>query len=233
MINNWQKPGGLWPPGFLYNQIMKNQVILGALALFFALSVIAGLINPREAEELLNESATVLRAEIEETDEAAVLAEEGPVLADASEEPAALSETFYPVERVIDGDTIVVTIDGVNETVRMIGVDTPETVHPSKPVECFGREASARAKEWLEGREVKLVIDDSQGKHDKYRRLLAYVYRDDGLFVNKELIAQGYAYEYKYNAPYTHEQEFKQAEEAARLNGLGLWGEDSACGSSS
>ncbi len=129
----------------------------------------------------------------------------------------------YKVLKVVDGDTIVISRDGLEETIRMIGVDTPETVHPSKAVQCFGAEASARTKEWLSGSEVALEFDPSQGERDKYGRLLAYVFRSDGLFVNKELIAQGFAYEYTYNLPYKYQSDFKKAEEAARTGGTGLW----------
>lgn len=141
---------------------------------------------------------------------------------------AALSFESYAVIRVVDGDTIVIDRDGVHETVRLIGVDTPETVHPSKPVQCFGREASDRTKSWLSGARVELEFDPSQGMADKYGRTLAYVRRADGLFVNQALIEQGYAHEYTYRLPYRYRSEFKQAEQAARDSRAGLWAPD-AC----
>lgn len=129
----------------------------------------------------------------------------------------------YQVIKVIDGDTIVVDKNGVSETVRMIGVDTPETVHPSKAVQCFGVEASNQTKAWLTEQVVRLEADLSQGERDKYGRLLAYVFRVDGLFVNQELIAKGFAYEYTYNLPYKYQSSFQSAETEARLNKSGLW----------
>lgn len=138
-------------------------------------------------------------------------------------EPEIKLTSTYKVVKVVDGDTIVIDRDGLEETIRMIGVDTPETVHPSKAVQCFGAEASLRTKEWLSGSEVALEFDPSQGERDKYGRLLAYVFRSDGLFVNKELIAQGFAYEYTYNLPYKYQSDFKAAEDAARGGGTGLW----------
>lgn len=135
------------------------------------------------------------------------------------------------VSKVIDGDTIVINKDGREETVRMIGVDTPETVHPSKPVQCFGAEASARTKSWLSGRSVTLVTDPSQGERDKYGRLLAYVWREDGLFVNQALISEGFAFEYTYNLPYRYQTEFQAAETSAREGKKGLWADD-ACAES-
>jgi len=138
------------------------------------------------------------------------------------------NETLYKVTKVVDGDTIKIEIGGKIETVRLIGADTPEVVDPRKPVQCFGREASAKTKEWLTGREVKIETDSTQGERDKYGRLLLYIYRDDGLFINKELIAQGYAHEYTYDIPYKFQKEFKVAEKSAREAGNGLWAKN-AC----
>ncbi|MCX6703459.1 MAG: thermonuclease family protein [Candidatus Zambryskibacteria bacterium] len=134
-------------------------------------------------------------------------------------------EGFYLVTRVVDGDTIEVTKNGVKEKVRLLGINTPETVDPRKMVECFGKEASAHAKELLAGKQVKIVSDDSQTKYDKYGRLLAYVYTEEGLFVNKHMIEEGYAYEYTYNVPYIFQKEFKEAQKKAETEGRGLWGE--------
>jgi micrococcal nuclease len=133
------------------------------------------------------------------------------------------TKSFFVVSRVIDGDTIEVTRDGVKEKVRLIGINTPETVDPRKTVECFGKEASAHAKEILLGQKVTLVSDSTQTKYDKYGRLLAYVYRKDGLFVNKHMIQEGYAYEYTYRVPYTFQKEFKEAQLKAEMEGKGLW----------
>lgn len=140
-------------------------------------------------------------------------------------EAQATSTDTYLVSRVVDGDTIEVTKYGVKEKVRLIGINTPETVDPRKKVECFGKEASAELKQLLTGKQVKLVTDDTQTKYDKYGRLLAYVYTtDDGLFVNKHMIAEGYAYEYTYTVPYIFQKEFKEAQKQAETEGKGLWG---------
>lgn len=101
---------------------------------------------------------------------------------------------FYKIVKVVDGDTIDVNIDGKTERIRMIGVNTPETVDPRKPVECFGREASDKAKEWLSGQEIRLESDTTQTDRDKYNRLLRYAWRKDGLFYNLEIIKRGFAY---------------------------------------
>jgi len=135
---------------------------------------------------------------------------------------------LYTVQSVVDGDTVKILMGTAVETVRLIGIDTPETVHPSKPVECFGREASNKTKELLTGKQVSIEKDGSQDERDKYGRLLAYIFLEDGTNVNKLLIAEGYAHEYTYNLPYKYQSEFKQAESDARTNKRGLWA-DNAC----
>lgn len=131
--------------------------------------------------------------------------------------------TYYSVVSVVDGDTLKINLNGTTETLRLIGIDTPETVDPRKPVQCFGKEASNKAKELLSGKKVRIEKDSTQGERDKYGRLLAYIYREDGLFYNKYIIEQGYAHEYTYNLPYKYQAEFKAAEKFARENQLGLW----------
>ena len=135
------------------------------------------------------------------------------------------TQDVYVVSRVVDGDTIEVTKNGVKEKVRLIGVNTPETVDPRKKVECFGKEASAYAKEILMNQKVTVVPDSTQDTRDRYGRLLAYVYREDGLFVNKHMIAEGYGYEYTYKVPYLFQKEFKEAQLRAQTEGKGLWAE--------
>jgi len=140
---------------------------------------------------------------------------------------------WYPVVKVVDGDTLVIEIDGKNVTLRLIGLDTPETVDPRKPVQCFGKEASEKAKQILTGTSVRIEMDPSQGELDKYGRLLAYVYvpadvRPEGILVNEYMIAEGYGHEYTYNLPYKYQAEFKAAERKAREEKKGLWA-DGAC----
>ena len=137
-------------------------------------------------------------------------------------------EKIYSVVKVVDGDTISVNINGITETIRLIGINTPETVDPRKPVECFGIEASNKAKELLTGKKVILESDPTEGERDKYQRLLRYVWMEDGTFFNKKMISDGYAYEYTYDTPYKYQAEFKQAETEARLAKRGLW-DDDAC----
>jgi micrococcal nuclease len=150
-----------------------------------------------------------------------------PEVAEPKTEPAT---DLYSVSSVVDGDTIKVNIAGTVETIRLIGIDTPEVVDPRKPVQCFGVEASNKAKELLTGQSVRLETDPTQGERDIYGRLLRYVFLSDGTNFNKLMIQEGYAYEYTYNLPYKYQNEFKQAESYARENNLGLWSPDTCNG---
>lgn len=127
------------------------------------------------------------------------------------------------VTAVADGDTITVRIGGTEEQVRLIGIDTPETVHPGKPVQCWGPEASRRTKQLLPvGTKVSIARDVEA--RDAFGRLLAYVWRtDDGLFVNRDLVAGGWARPYPYPPNTAFEPDFEAAAFAARRDGLGLW----------
>lgn len=129
------------------------------------------------------------------------------------------------VLKVVDGDTIEVEISGVIRKLRYIGVNTPETVDPRRPVQCFGKEASNENKRLLEGKIVVLEKDISET--DKYSRLLRYVYLklDDGstLFVNDYLVRQGFAQVNTYPPDVKYADRFKAAEKEARENGRGLW----------
>lgn len=131
-------------------------------------------------------------------------------------------DTAYKVIRVIDGDTVKIDYNGKATNVRLIGVDTPETVHPSKPVEAYGKEASNFTKNLLLGESVYLRFDVD--KTDKYGRLLAYLYRaPDGLFVNLEIVRQGYGHAYT-QFPFKHIELFRYYGNRARTAGKGLYG---------
>ena len=136
----------------------------------------------------------------------------------------------YPVVSVTDGDTIKVNIDGMTKTLRIIGLDTPETVDPTKPVQCYGPESSAKARELLNGKSVKLESDPTQGELDKYNRLLRYVFLTDGTDYGKLMISQGFAHEYTYKTAYKYQADYKAAESAAKATGLGFWSASSCNG---
>jgi micrococcal nuclease len=127
------------------------------------------------------------------------------------------------IERVVDGDTIIVRTDaGERERVRLIGIDTPESVKPGTPVECFALRASAFTKHLLTGRRVRLVLDAET--HDQYGRLLAYVYRlPDGLFVNAELLRRGMAQTLTFPPNVRFADRFAALARQAREASRGLW----------
>lgn len=140
-----------------------------------------------------------------------------------SEDFQIADEVLYEVVKVVDGDTIDVNINGEIERLRLIGIDTPETVDPRKEIQCFGLEASNKAKELLLGKFVLLESDETQGERDKYRRLLRYVFLPDGTNFNLFMIQEGYAYEYTYDEIYKYQGEFKNAQIYAEENQKGLW----------
>ena len=125
------------------------------------------------------------------------------------------------VLRAVDGDTIEVLVDGEREDVRYIGVDTPETVKPDTPVQCFGPQASAFNHHLVEGRRVRLVFGVE--RRDVYGRLLAYVYLDDR-FVNAELVRRGLARTLTIPPNDRFAERFKRLQMAAARGGRGLWG---------
>jgi micrococcal nuclease len=154
---------------------------------------------------------------------AAVLALAGVVWVRASSGPPLAAGT---VVRVVDGDTVIVRgPGGRTEDVRLIGIDTPETVDPRRPVGCFGPEASAYTKRLLTGRRVLLRYD--REVHDRYGRFLAYVWLAGGGFVNARLVELGYARAYPFPPNTAHEALFAALERRAAVGGRGLW---SACG---
>lgn len=122
------------------------------------------------------------------------------------------------VERVVDGDTFVLAS---GDRVRLIGIDTPETVHPSRGVEPYGKQASDFSKSLLTGKRVRLVYDVQA--RDRYGRLLAYVYLSDGTFVNAELVKRGYAQVSTYPPNVKHQDTFVALQREARSANRGLW----------
>jgi len=133
-----------------------------------------------------------------------------------------LSGPTFKVINVVDGDTVYLLIDGKTTSVRLIGVDTPETLDPRKPGEVYGKEATSFTTNMLKGEEV--WIDQEPGNTiDKYGRSLYYLYRvPDGLFVNLEIVRQGYGHTYA-EYPFRYMELFTYYEQRARDSGKGLW----------
>ncbi len=134
--------------------------------------------------------------------------------------------TAATVTRVVDGDTIVVDMSGEQFKLRYIGIDTPETVDPRRPVECFGKEASERNRQLVEGKAVGLEKDVSET--DAFGRLLRYVWVE-GQMVNEVLVQEGYALASTYPPDVKYAALFAGLQAEARRAGLGLWG--AICGS--
>ncbi len=132
--------------------------------------------------------------------------------------------------RVVDGDTLVVNIGGVQERVRLVGVDAPETVTSHKEAECFGEESKGfLARELEEQDYVYLEFDDASGRRDRHGRLLAHVFNHDAQNLNLKIIEQGYAREYTYREQdYLHREDYRGAQQQAKRHQRGFW-RDGVC----
>jgi len=205
------------------NKLLKGKWILGIGGIILFIIIIASFsgskLPPPQSEKQVAEVSQPLtespqQPAIEKPQEELQTPSAGEEKPKPKEAP---QEITYSVIRVIDGDTI--EIEG-GYKVRYIGIDTPETVHPSKPVECFGIEASNKNKELVEGKRVRLEKDVSET--DKYGRLLRYIWVGD-VFVNDYLVRQGYAYAYTYPPDIKYSEQFVEAQREAKENSRGLW----------
>lgn len=150
----------------------------------------------------------------------AVVAHFGPI---GSTDTAKISPPgYYKVSKFIDGDTLQVDMSGVHESIRFIGVDTPETHDPRKAVQCFGQAAANFTIQLIGQQAIRLEADPLNTNRDRYNRLLRYVYLPDGTLVNAELIKQGYGFAYT-SFPFSKSDEFRKLQTEARQQGKGLW----------
>lgn len=133
--------------------------------------------------------------------------------------------TGWRVSRIVDGDTVDVSRGGRTLTLRLIGIDTPETVHPTEPIECFGPEATRFAQRRLLDEPAALEFDRSQGRLDYYGRTLAYLWTTKGSprQFNHDAVRHGYALEYTYDDPYLWQRQFQHAEALAESARIGVW----------
>lgn len=127
---------------------------------------------------------------------------------------------WHKVTKVVDGDTVKALVDGQEQTIRIIGINTPESTIEH---ECYGEESSAKAKEFLTGKWIQLKADNTQDNKDKYGRLLRYVYFDSGTDFGKRMIEEGYAYEYTYDKPYQHRSDYITTQAYSKGRSFGLW----------
>lgn len=152
------------------------------------------------------------------------LAQQQGLLGKASQAVETNQPGLYKVVKFDDGDTIAVDMQGTIETLRFIGVDTPETHDPRKAVQCFGYAASDFTKNLIGNNPVRLEADPLNTNRDRYNRLLRYIYLPDGTLVNAEIIKQGYGFAYL-GFPFTKADEFRQYQQEAREQNRGLWKE--------
>lgn len=155
--------------------------------------------------------------------EALGLPEAGTPSVTVSRADAGVVEGPFAVVRVVDGDTLVILRPEGETKVRVLGIDTAETVDPRRPVGCFGPEASARATALLAGSEVSVRGDPAQDRVDQYGRELDYVYLPDGRLFNQVMVEEGYAVEVTFDGPYEMQQVLRDAQDRASAAGLGLW----------
>jgi endonuclease YncB( thermonuclease family) len=168
----------------------KSLAIGLMLLVLIVVSLLLGIIQDNDAKELLGEIAGI----------------ESP------------SEELYFVQEVIDGDTIRIQVDGSLETVRLIGIDTPERG------DCLYSEAKNHLSELIFHTYIRTQGDNTQSEKDRFGRYLFYVWLDDVL-INEKMILNGFAHEYTYNHPYRYQERFKEAERTAREQAVGLWGD--------
>jgi micrococcal nuclease len=194
----------------------KKKIGLGIVAVLFVVGA-AGAASPEQpapavAEQTISATAT-----------ATALPKPSPATPSPTVAPTpAPTPLVGIVTKVVDGDTIRVDLPTGVETVRIIGIDTPETVDHNRPEACFGAEASAFARASLEGKSVTLEIDPTQDDHDRYDRLLAHIHVGDALYA-AEAIGQGFGIHYVYERPSIHASELAAAQAAAKAANVGIW----------
>lgn len=172
----------------------------------------------------LSETQTELRELKEQLGNSTPRTTPTPTTRSSTDSPALLQEGPYRVTRVIDGDTIVVRRGSRQESVRLIGIDAPETGTGSQPYECFSLEATLELERLVGSRDVMLVFDETQSTRDEYSRLLAYVVGPGGADAGAELIRTGHVYEYTFAGKnYTRRDEYRALEATAREAGANIW----------
>ena len=175
-------------------------------------------ISPPEVKEKKKEETQQSSPESSSTFTSRITPDESLPAPQPTQDSLGVSRERVRVVKVVDGDTIKLK-DG--RAVRYIGIDTPETVHPSKPVQCYGKEASNKNKELVEGKEIEMEKDVSET--DKYGRLLRYIWIGD-IFVNEYLVREGFAHSSTYPPDVKYQNRIREAERKAREENKGLWG---------
>lgn len=145
------------------------------------------------------------------------------LLSTATETAQEHNPGLYAIDHFVDGDTIAVNMNGKVETIRFIGIDTPETHKPNSPVQCYGTAAAAYTKNLIGSQQVRLDSDPDSTNRDRYNRLLRYVYLPDGLLVQAEIVKNGYGFAYT-QFPFTKSADFTSYQSEAHNAAKGLWG---------
>lgn len=201
-------------PGFRSGN--KWRSILASLGYGFGLLFLLALLTPGSPSSKIEDSSKDFE-----------IVEERKESDEKTKEEASEEFDFYPVTKVVDGDTIHVLINGKTEKIRLIGIDSPEIQSAANLVEkCWGEKALDRAKQLLIGQQVRLEADTSQGDRDRFGRLLRYVFLPQGTNVNQILIQEGWAKEFTYEDPYNYQIEFKFAQTEAIKSQVGIWGSE-------
>ena len=219
---------GLVKPG-LFSKVLKTEISRGkALIISLGIASISFMLFGFTAKPTVKTSETKATPVTQEQKNNETLGS-SVVVPQPTLTPEPPNKEKATVVKVVDGDTMDFSINGKTERVRVIGINTPETVDPRKSVECFGKEASNKAKELLKvGAEVKLEADASQDNRDKYSRLLRYVWIDESTDFGLKMIKDGYAYEYTYEIPYKYQSSYKQVQKETEEGKRGLWA-DNVC----
>jgi micrococcal nuclease len=217
--------------------------ILSSVLLTLSLiAVVVGLIKPSIFQKFLNSKATrknillffgiiiiasgilASATEPQSVNDARINKSVGqkPENQQAPDKQSAIQSNLYKVVKVIDGDTVDVDFKGTIERIRLIGIDAPEMNDQRNVVECFAKESHSKLSELINDKQVKLEQDNNLDNRDTYGRLLRYIYLDNKN-INKQMIDEGYAFEYTYNKTYKYQTDFKAAEKSAREESRGLW----------
>jgi micrococcal nuclease len=237
---------GLAKPKLFQKSLGKNATrgrIAGLLVVvFIGLALVGSAVEPesvklaRQQKEQAQQQQTAQKAaELQQQQSEQVNTEAAPEakVEQASQEitqPTESQERYYwhRITKVVDGDTVKAMVDGKEESIRIIGINAPES---TTKTECFGKNASDKAKDILKDGWIQLERDDSQTNRDKYSRLLRFVWAGDGSTdFGLSMINEGYAYEYTYNVPYAKQQAYKEAQKNADTNNKGLWASDNCDG---
>jgi micrococcal nuclease len=207
---------------FLGKRTNRRFIIIGGLALLFTLGALMSVFEPASAKQ-----ARIYREKAVET--VKVENKQQSIAENNNIEKKIENPRYYwhKVTRVIDGDTLKASIDGREATIRVIGIDTPES---TTKIECYGQESSSKSKELLQGKWIQIERDSSQDNKDKYGRLLRFVWLGNATDFGKQMINEGYAFEYTYNKPYKYQSEYKSSEASTKVSKRGLWASDTCSG---